>query len=64
MKKIPYMVVLLFSLSAGWTLRAGDHHEQYQRKTHGMPEPSAIPEFAVGAVGLGYLAWRRRKRPA
>ena len=26
-----------------------------------MPEPSAIPELAMAAVGLGIYAWRKRK---
>lgn len=26
-----------------------------------MPEPSVLPELAVGAVALGFFAFRRRK---
>jgi hypothetical protein len=59
MKNIVCLFALLFGLSAGQTLTAA-----MGRPMCGMPEPSAIPELAVGVAGLGFIAWRRRKQSA
>ncbi len=57
MKNIACLLALSFSFGAPRILLAESQH-----KLRGMPEPSAIPELAVGMAGLSFVAWRRWKR--
>ena len=54
MKKLLFGTLML-GLS---TMAFGAH--RYDHDPYPMPEPGGMVELAVGAVGLGVWAWRRR----
>ena len=56
MKKLLFGTLMLGLSTMAFAGPRYDHEPM----TYSMPEPGGIIELAVGAVGLGVWAWRRR----